>query len=88
MAVVPARILNPPRIAYGSNKIMDVRDSAWNLRDTKFIKGAKIGNCMALALSESGRDFQGPTDPAFLEVSLLLAATYCWTICWTSKLIL
>lgn len=70
MAVVPARILNPPKIAYAGNKIMDVRDSAWNLRDLRFFKGARIQNCLALTLSESGRDFQGSSDPAFLEVSL------------------
>jgi hypothetical protein len=67
MAVVPGRILDAPKIAY-LGKTMEVRDSAWNLRDVKFQKAAAIGPSVAIAISERPGDFQSADDPDFAGV--------------------
>lgn len=67
MAVVPGRILDSPKIAY-LGKVLETRDSAWNLRDQKFVKAVPLKNCLALAINERPGDFQGAGDPDFENV--------------------
>lgn len=67
MAVVPGRILDSPKIAY-LGKVLETRDSAWNLRDQKFVKAVPLKNCLALAINERQGDFQGAGDPDFENV--------------------
>lgn len=69
MAVVPGRILNPPKVLYAQGKEMMIRDSAWNLRDVRFHKGARIGNCFAIAINERRGDFESGADPDFVKVN-------------------
>ena len=69
MAVVPGRILPPPQIKY-SNQNARILDSAWNMKDVKFVVPAPLRNCAALALRAGGRDdFTGSDDPEFRRVS-------------------
>jgi eukaryotic translation initiation factor 2C len=71
MAVVPARILDPPKVAYARNKELQIRDSAWNLRDVQFRNGAKIGPSIAIAVSERRGDFDDPQDRDLAQVRTL-----------------
>ncbi len=69
MAVVPGRILPPPQIKY-SNQNARIQESAWNMRDVKFIVPAPLRNCAVLALRGGGRDdFTGSDDPELRRVS-------------------
>lgn len=67
MAVVPGRILDPPRVAYAKSELQ-IRDSAWNLRDVQFYKGAKIGPSVAIVMSERRGDFDNPQDQELVRV--------------------
>lgn len=71
MAVVPARILDPPKVAYAKNKELQIRDSAWNLRDVQFRKGAKIGPSVAVVIGGGRGDFDDPQDPDLARVRML-----------------
>lgn len=73
MAVVPGRILNPPKVAYAQGKEVEIRDSAWNLRGLRFHRGARLGNCLAIAISEGRFDFQSAQDPEFAKVRTIIA---------------
>lgn len=68
MTVVPGRILNPPKVAYGKGKEMMVYNSAWNLRDVHFHRPAAIGNCLAVVINERRGDFEDVGDPEFKQV--------------------
>lgn len=71
MAVVPGRILSPPKVAYAAGKEMVIRDSAWNLRDVRFHKAARIGNCVAVAINERPGDFSDAGNAEFKKVRYL-----------------
>jgi eukaryotic translation initiation factor 2C len=65
MAVVPARILTPPRIRYGKGEpIVDDRAS-WNLRNVVFAEGAKLGPWTVLVIKDGNRhdEFSDAQDP-------------------------
>lgn len=73
MAVVPGRILNPPKVAYAQGKEVEIRDSAWNLRQLRFFRGARLGNCLAIAINDGGRsDFTAAADPEFAKVRIIM----------------
>ncbi|KAF8341583.1 Piwi domain-containing protein [Cantharellus anzutake] len=64
MAVVPGRVLPPPQIKYLGNHPTQIRDSAWNMKDVKFVVAAPLRNCMALSIGVGGRsEFSGKDDP-------------------------
>jgi eukaryotic translation initiation factor 2C len=67
MAVVPGRILDPPKVAYADRQLQ-IKDSAWNLRDVQFRKGAKIGPCVAVVMNERRGDFDNPEDQELARV--------------------
>jgi eukaryotic translation initiation factor 2C len=64
MAVVPARILTPPRIRYGKGE-QGVDDKAsWNLRNVVFAEGAKLDRWTVLVIKDGNRhdEFNGAQD--------------------------
>ena len=65
MAVIPARVLDPPRVAYARNQNADVnKDKAsWNLQRVKFFKAQRLANWGAFIIKASPHDFEGPDDP-------------------------
>ena len=69
MAVVPARILTPPRIRYGKGE-QNVDDRAsWNLRNVVFAEGAKLGLWTVLVIKDGNRDeFSDAQDPELRSV--------------------
>ncbi len=42
MAVIPGRVLDPPKVAY-PNCTVDVQNGSWNLIKAKFQRGARVG---------------------------------------------
>ncbi|KAJ7764554.1 argonaute-like protein [Mycena maculata] len=69
MAVVPGRILPPPKIQYGQGT-PDVDDRAsWNIRNVKFHRGSTLDNWAVLLLHDGNdRDeFNGKQDPELLN---------------------
>ncbi|CUA70247.1 Protein argonaute MEL1 [Rhizoctonia solani] len=46
---VPARVLDAPKIEFGGEQILDVRNGTWNMVRRKLYKPAKLG-CWAIAL--------------------------------------
>jgi len=56
MTVVPGRILPPPQILYGGNKMMRADNASWNLRDIKFQLGAKLEKWAVICLNDEGKD--------------------------------
>nr|GAT44419.1 argonaute-like protein [Mycena chlorophos] len=68
MAVVPGRLLNPPRVVYGQGTPSVDDRASWNLRDVKFKIGAKMDNWGVLVVQDGGRDeFTGPNDPQLVQ---------------------
>lgn len=71
MAVVPARILDPPQLLYSQNKPADVkRDKAsWNLQNRRFFKGQPLENWgVYLVITGSRSDFANPQDPELIAL--------------------
>jgi eukaryotic translation initiation factor 2C len=67
MAVVPARILEPPHLLYAQNKSADVKKdrASWNLQNRKFYRGQQLDNWgVYLIITGSRDDFANPQDPA------------------------
>ncbi|TCD66063.1 hypothetical protein EIP91_001871 [Steccherinum ochraceum] len=69
MAVIPARILAPPSVAYRAGK-PNIRDAGWNIVNVKFHAGGDMRNWAVLLVTEGrtadrGRpnEFTGNTDP-------------------------
>lgn len=63
MAVVPARVLNPPRVVYQSGQ-PNVNNGSWNILGVRFAAPASLTRCAVLVLSDGGRDdFQSNNDP-------------------------
>lgn len=65
MAVVPARILSPPRVMYAQKaQEIDIRAS-WNLRAVRFSRGSSLQNWAVLLIRDGNNrsEFQGINDP-------------------------
>lgn len=68
MAVVPGRILTPPRVIYASGQPR-VADGSWNILGVKFHRPAALSKFSVLVLADGGRDdFQNQGDPALREI--------------------
>ncbi len=65
MAVVPARILSPPRIRYGKGEQSVDERASWNLRNVVFAEGAKLGPWTVLVIKDGNRreEFSDAQDP-------------------------
>lgn len=65
MAVVPARILTPPRIRYGRGEQIVDEKASWNLKNVVFAEGAKLGPWTVLVIKDGNRhdEFSGAQDP-------------------------
>jgi eukaryotic translation initiation factor 2C len=65
MTVVPGRILSPPGIKYGQGTPSVDERASWNLRNVKFIKGARLENWAVLVILDgnSRDEFSRPDDP-------------------------
>jgi eukaryotic translation initiation factor 2C len=66
MAVVPARILDPPQLLYAQNKHAELKKdrASWNLQSRKFFKGQRMSNWGVFVVSSGSHlDFHGPKDP-------------------------
>lgn len=69
MAVVPGRILTPPRVIYASGQPPRVADGSWNILGVKFHRPAALSKFSVLVLADGGRDdFQNQGDPALREI--------------------
>jgi eukaryotic translation initiation factor 2C len=72
MAVVPGRILNPPRPKYHQN--VDGGDfkadqASWNLKKVKFAKATVLENWAVLLIRDSNNEeFKGPSDPELVGI--------------------
>ena len=80
MAVVPARVLNPPRIEYRAGRPPQVRDAGWNILDVTFQAGGDVASRLAVLLVQEGRrgEFAGAGDPelaTFLQTFLRKCAS-------------
>ncbi|KAF8513192.1 Piwi domain-containing protein [Gautieria morchelliformis] len=65
MAVVPARVLDPPQLLYAQNKMAELKKdrASWNLQSRKFFKGQRMSNWGVFVVSSGSRtDFLGPQD--------------------------
>ena len=63
MTGTPARVLNDPRVTYGSGQ-PNVRDAGWNILNVKFLLGGNMSSWAVLLVQERRRDeFQGANDP-------------------------
>ncbi|KAF8523721.1 Piwi-domain-containing protein [Hysterangium stoloniferum] len=66
MAVIPARVLDPPRLVYAQDQsaALDKEKASWNLIKRKFFKGMRLANWGVFVVAAGGRDDFGPRDPA------------------------
>ncbi|KAL5520600.1 hypothetical protein ACEPAF_2601 [Sanghuangporus sanghuang] len=64
MAVVPGRILDPPKVMYAQrSQEIDIRAS-WNLRSVRFSRGATLDKWAVLLIRDGNRqEFNGVDDP-------------------------
>ena len=70
MTVIPARILDPPRIVYGNGQPR-IQNGGWNVLGVKFKKPASIVGISVLVIkgqSCDDSDFTGYTDPVLRQV--------------------
>ncbi|KAI0338704.1 Piwi-domain-containing protein [Trametopsis cervina] len=68
MSIVPARVLNPPRVTYKAGAPPNVRDASWNILNVKFHKGGDMSRWGVLLVQEGRRDeFKGSNDPALTQ---------------------
>lgn len=70
MAVVPARILTPPRIRYGKGEQVVDDKASWNLRNVVFAEGAKLGPWTVLVIKDGNRydEFSDAQDPELRSI--------------------
>jgi eukaryotic translation initiation factor 2C len=70
MAVVPARILIPPRIRYGKGEQSVDDRASWNLRNVVFAEGSKLGPWTVLVIKDGNRreEFGDAQDPELRNV--------------------
>ncbi len=69
MAVVPARVLDPPAIMYGRGQVRVDERASWNLREVQFIEPKPLRNWAVLVIRDGGRgDFLGPHDPNLINI--------------------
>ncbi|KAJ6590972.1 argonaute-like protein [Mycena vulgaris] len=67
MAVVPGRILPPPKIKYGRGEPAVDDRASWNLRNVTFHRGGKLQNWAVLLIRDGNRDeFDGVRDPQLM----------------------
>ena len=67
MAVVPSRVLPPPKVIYKAGQA-SIRDGGWNLVGVKFHSGGNMSNWAVLLITEGRRsEFQSPQDPQLLS---------------------
>ncbi|THH04985.1 hypothetical protein EW145_g5129 [Phellinidium pouzarii] len=63
MAVVPARVLNAPKVIYQSGQ-PSVANGSWNILGVRFSRPAQLSRAAVLVLADGGRDdFRDTTDP-------------------------
>ncbi|EKM51085.1 uncharacterized protein PHACADRAFT_212985 [Phanerochaete carnosa HHB-10118-sp] len=67
MAVIPGRVLPPPKVTYKSGQ-PNVRDGGWNILGVKFHQGGDMTNWAVLVVTD-GRyaKFQSPQDPQLVS---------------------
>ena len=70
MAIVPARILTPPRIRYGKGEQAVDDRASWNLRNVVFAEGAKLGPWTVLVIKDGNRheEFNDAQDPELRNI--------------------
>jgi len=70
MAVVPARILPPPRVQYGQGSPIVDEKASWNLKNVKFARGGRLEHWAVLVIRDGndGVEFSRPDDPEFIAV--------------------
>ncbi|THH32716.1 hypothetical protein EUX98_g1439 [Antrodiella citrinella] len=67
MAVIPARVLDAPSIAYRGRQ-QNVRDASWNIVNVKFQKGGDMTKWAVLVVTEGRREeFEGRRDSKLKE---------------------
>ncbi|KAL5522335.1 hypothetical protein ACEPAF_2192 [Sanghuangporus sanghuang] len=67
-AIVPARVLNPPRVMYQSGQ-PSVANGSWNILGVRFSRPAPLTRAAILVLNDGGRDdFRDQTDPELRSV--------------------
>ncbi|KAH8109520.1 Piwi-domain-containing protein [Phellopilus nigrolimitatus] len=75
MAVVPARLLSPPKVIYSSGSLT-VANGSWNTRDVRFHRPAQLTRAAILVLADGGRDdFRDSSDPVLRGVVTRFLAT-------------
>ncbi|KAF9036354.1 hypothetical protein BJ165DRAFT_1409108 [Panaeolus papilionaceus] len=68
MTVVPARILDTPKVQYRTSITSVDGRASWNLQNVKFKKGATINNMAVVLIKDNNRDeFSSATDPELIE---------------------
>lgn len=70
MAVVPARVLSPPKLEFGGGKFarIDNDKASWNLQRVKFYKPQQLKSWGIFIINTSPGDFQGPQDGELLQL--------------------
>ena len=68
MAIVPGRILVPPRIQYGQGNPSVDDKASWNLKQVKFARGGTLQNWAVLVIIDGNQrdEFKGPNDPELM----------------------
>ncbi|KAH8113207.1 Piwi-domain-containing protein [Phellopilus nigrolimitatus] len=75
MAVVPARLLSPPKVIYSSDSLT-VANGSWNTRNVRFHRPAQLTRAAILVLADGGReDFRDSSDSALRSVVTRFLAT-------------
>ncbi|PPQ70160.1 hypothetical protein CVT24_003887 [Panaeolus cyanescens] len=69
MTVVPARILEKPRVQYANNTASMDERASWNMRSVKFKFGAKIRNLAVILIKDGNNrdEFSSATDPELIH---------------------
>lgn len=57
MAVIPGRVLDPPKVAY-PGRTLEVQNGSWNLIKVKFQRGARVGSWWYLHVRIEGETYQ------------------------------
>jgi eukaryotic translation initiation factor 2C len=73
MAVIPARELPPPNLAYRSGK-PNVKSGSWNILDVKFQQGATVRNWWVLVVNDGRPEFSSKDDPRLTGLAAGFAA--------------
>ena len=70
MAVVPARILPPPKVQYGHGSPIIDEKASWNLKNVRFARGARLDSWGLLVIRDGNDrvEFSRPDDPELVAV--------------------